>query len=101
MKIVIKSIIAILLIGCLLKMPYGYFQFIRIAGCIGFVYLAYTEFEKKNMVTGISCAGIAILLNPIFKIHFTRHLWNTIDVIIAILLIIWVGIDFIQEKHSV
>jgi hypothetical protein len=31
--------------------------------------------------------------NPVYKIHFTRKLWNDIDLVIAILLLIWVIFD--------
>ena len=97
MKIIIKLIIAALLFGCLLKVPYGYFQFVRIAGCIGFCYLAYSRFHDGKALTGIFCVACAILLNPVFKIYFTRNVWNDIDVIIAILLLVWVIIDVITE----
>ena len=80
-----------LLIGCLFNVPYGYFQFIRIAGCLGFAYLAYNEFEDNKTVTGLFCIACAILLNPVFKIHFTRKVWNNIDLVIAILLLIWIA----------
>ena len=40
MKIVIKLIIAVLLLGCLAKMPYGYYQFIKLL-CIGLGWLAF------------------------------------------------------------
>ena len=38
----IKIILAILFFLCLADMPYGYYQFVRFAGLIGFVILAYT-----------------------------------------------------------
>ncbi len=93
MIVIIKLLIAALLIGCLFNVPYGYFQFIRIAGCIGFAYLAYNEFNYKRNITGILSVACAILLNPVYKIHFTRKLWNDIDLVIAILLLIWVIFD--------
>lgn len=93
MTVIIKLLIAALLIGCLFNVPYGYFQFIRIAGCIGFAYLAYNEFNYKRNITGILSVACAILLNPVYKIHFTRKLWNDIDLVIAILLLIWVIFD--------
>lgn len=94
-KPIIKTLIAVLLIGCIFKVPYGYFQFIRIAGCIGLAYLAYFEFEANKMPTGVLCVAGAILLNPVYKIHFVRSLWNTIDLIMAALLIIWIVIDLV------
>jgi hypothetical protein len=84
MNTIIKLIIAALLFGCLLDVPYGYFQFIRIACFIGFAYLAYQEFEEKKNIKGIVWAACAILLNPVIKIHFTRGVWNNIDLVIAI-----------------
>lgn len=93
MNTIIKLILVALLFGCLLNVPYGYFQFVRLAGCAGFIYLAYQEFENNNPITGILSALCAILLNPIFKIHFTRQLWNKIDVSIAIGLLIWIVFD--------
>ena len=101
MTVIIKLLIAGLLIGCLFNVPYGYFQFIRIAGCIGFIYLAWVEFKENRIVTGIFSAACAILLNPVFKIYFTRKLWNDIDVVIAVLLLIWVIFDlYLQYGKS-
>jgi hypothetical protein len=101
MKITIKLIISLLLIGCVAHMPYGYYQFIRIAGCAGFAYLAYIEFEENKVITGILCVAAAILLNPIFKIHFERKLWNEIDIVLAAALILWLIIDlYLQDGKS-
>ena len=100
MTAIIKILIAALLIGCLFKVPYGYFQFIRIAGCIGFCYLAYKEFEEKRTTTGLLSVAFAILLNPVFKIHFTRKIWNNIDLVIAIGLIIWVIFESLIKKQK-
>lgn len=97
----IKLLIAALLIGCLLKVPYGYFQFVRIAGCIGFCYLAYKEFEEDRVISGILSVTCIILLNPVFKIHFTRKTWNNIDLIIAIGLLVWLCYERLITKHKV
>ena len=93
MSIKIRILISLLLLGCLLDVPYGYFQFIRVTGFVGFIYLSYLEFINKKRTIIILTVICAILLNPIFKIHFTRRIWNNIDLIIAIGLIIWVISD--------
>lgn len=36
----IKIILAVLLLGCLIDFPYGYYQFVRFTAMAGFVYLA-------------------------------------------------------------
>ncbi len=101
MKTIIKVIIAALLLGCLLKVPYGYFQFVRIAACAGFIYLAWQEFESKNSILGVLWAACAILFNPIYKIHFTRKVWNQIDVVVAVALLICLIIElYLQYGKS-
>lgn len=86
-----------LLLACLLKMPYGFYQFVRIAGFILFSWLAYIEYNEHKFFIAIMCACIAILLNPIFKIYFTRDLWNKIDLIIATALTVWIIIDLLNK----
>jgi len=63
-------------------------------------YLAYEERKQPALMLG--CIGIAILLNPVFKVHFDKHTWNIIDVAIAIALVVWVAIDLavINRKRN-
>lgn len=82
---IVKMGLAVMLFLCLLRMPYGYFQFVRIAGCVGFIYLL---FSKDNIYFKIAWIVSIILLNPIFKIIIHKHDWHIIDVIIAIFLLI-------------
>ena len=98
MNTTIRLILAILLLICWLKVPYGYFQFIRLAGCIAFLWLSYEEFNIKRRVTAILCILGAIILNPIFKIHFARLTWNVIDTVLAGLLLIWAILIFTNGK---
>ena len=100
MKTVIKLLTILLLAGCLLKMPYGYFQFVRLAGFVLFGWLAYKENQEKRPILALLCILAAILLNPIVKIHFIRQLWNIIDAILAGLLIIWVIVDLILLRYG-
>lgn len=95
-KIIIKIIIAGLLLGCLGDMPYGYFQIVRLISCALFCWLAYIEYQEKRIVTTAVSIGLALLLNPIAKVHFKRQIWNNIDLIIAIALVIWIVVDLIQ-----
>ena len=77
----IKIVLALLLLGCLADMPYGYFQFVRFLGLIGFGLLAFQEKEKGNDGFFLLWVVSAILINPIFKISLGRGLWNIVDVI--------------------
>ena len=91
----VKIILAICLTICFLKLPYGYYQFLRIAGTISFLFLAYQS--RDNLIFKIIWIVSAILLNPIFKIYFTKPTWNIIDFILAFILIISI---FIKSNIS-
>lgn len=69
-------------------MPYGYYQFIRFVAFIGFSILAYFAYQQKREVEIIVYAALAILFQPLFKIALGRELWNVIDVVVTIGLII-------------
>ena len=86
-KNILKIALSILLLLCLLKMPYGYFQLVRFIGMVIFIILAYFEKDKTNKTLMIVWICSAVLINPFIKIALGRFIWNIIDVIWAILLI--------------
>lgn len=84
----IKIGLSILLLLCLADMPYGYFQILRFVSLIGFVILGFDAYQKKNQIEVIIYIFLAILFQPLLKISFGRTLWNIIDFIVAIGLIL-------------
>jgi len=88
LSIIIKISLSILFLVCLFDMPYFYYQFIRILGLTCFLILAYFEHQKNNKIWMIVWVCSAIIINPIIKIPLGRTLWNIVDVIWVILLII-------------
>lgn len=90
---IMKVVLAGLFFLCLLDMPYGFYQFVRFVGLIGFVILAYQSNEQGKQVEMIIYGALAILFQPFFKITLGREIWNIIDVIIGIGLIlsIWIS----------
>ncbi len=93
----IKLVLAILFILCLLDMPYGFYQFIRFAGLIGFVVLAYQANLKGRQTEIIIYGGLALLFQPFFKISLGRQIWNLVDIIVGIGLVISI---FIKSKEG-
>lgn len=90
---IIKVVLAGLFFLCLLDMPYGFYQFVRFAGLFGFVILAYQVNEQGKQVEMIIYGALAILFQPFFKIALGREIWNIVDVIVGIGLIlsIWIS----------
>ena len=88
MNKIIKIPLAILLLLCLLNMPYGFYEFVRFIALIGFGILAYQAKEKEDKTELIIFISLALLFQPFFKIALGRTLWNIVDVITAIYLLI-------------
>ena len=97
MTIVIKITLALLFFICLFDMPYGYYQFVRFAGLIGFVILAYQAHEQGRQTEMFIYGGLALLFQPLFKIALGRDIWNIVDVVAGIGLIISI---FMKPKES-
>ena len=81
-KIII--IVSILLLLCLFNMPYGYYEFVRFASSLSFAYLAYSSNQQKHNNEVIIYIALAILFQPFVKFAFGRTIWNVIDVIVAV-----------------
>lgn len=84
----VKIILSILLLTCLANMPYGYFMIVRFAALIGFGYLAYVSVNFKSKTIFWVYLSLAILFQPLIKIPLGRELWNVLDVLAAILLLL-------------
>ncbi|HSW69787.1 MAG TPA: DUF6804 family protein [Gammaproteobacteria bacterium] len=85
-RFIIWLIPAILSIIALAKLPYGYYQFLRIVICIAASYLIYREYNLNNVLNIWSAvfALLAILFNPIIPIHLPREVWGFFNVACAI-----------------
>lgn len=82
----VQVLIAILLLLALANLPYGYYQFLRIGVFIAAGMLAWRNAQVEGMVTWVYVmAGVALLFNPIFPIHFQRVEWAWLDIITAII----------------
>ena len=88
MKNGIKTILALLFFLCLLEMPYGFYQFVRFAGLVGFSILAYQANQQGKQTVMFIYIGLAIIFQPLIKISFGRQIWNVIDIVVGIGLII-------------
>ncbi|HMO40009.1 MAG TPA: hypothetical protein PKC76_11275 [Saprospiraceae bacterium] len=84
----IKIILAILFFICIADMPYGYYQFVRFVGLIGFAILAFQAYEQGRQTEIFIYGGLALLFQPFFKIALGREMWNIVDVIVGIGLLI-------------
>ena len=94
----IKITLSILFFLCLADMSYGYFQFVRFASCIAFGYLAYESNEEKRKNEMIVYIALALLFQPFIKIPLGRELWNLVDFLVGIGLLI--SLIFDSKKRT-
>jgi len=93
----IKIILTILFFLCLADMPYGFYQFVRFAGLVGFAILAYQANQQGRETEMIIYGGLALLFQPFFKIALGREIWNIVDVVVGIGLLISI---FMKRNES-
>ena len=78
-------------------MPYGFYQFVRFAGLIGFAILAYQANQQGRQTEMIIFGGLALLFQPFFKVALGRQMWNIVDVVVGLGLIVSI---FIKPKSQ-
>jgi hypothetical protein len=95
---VVKIILAVLLLLCLLHLPYGYYQLIRFIATGSFLFFGFSSSAKGENNFVFLYLGLAILFQPIFKIALGRELWNIVDVLVSIFLIVSLFPSFLNQK---
>jgi hypothetical protein len=81
-------IAALMLLGALGSWPYGYYQLLRWVTCGAGIWIAVVAYSWQKVWVTWLFGIIAVLFNPLVPIHLTKEIWQTIDVICAILFII-------------
>ncbi len=79
-------------------MPYGFYQLVRFSGLVGFAILAYQANQQNKQTEMIVYGGLALLFQPFFKIALGRQVWNIVDVVVAVGLILSLFVK--PKKHS-
>ena len=81
-------------------MPYGYYELVRFLALVGFGVLAYEANKEDKNTQMIMYAGLALLFQPFFKIALGRELWNIVDVIVGIALLISIFTGSLSEREK-
>lgn len=84
----------------LADLPYGYYQLLRIVVTVCATWIAYVFYRHKNPFGVAVFGAMAVLFNPIAKIHMERDIHAILNVVTAVILVIglWVGSRGKQEK---
>lgn len=86
--IIIKSVLIVLLLLCLLPMPYVYYIIVRYVTTICMIIFVNKDNPGKSFLKYIFYVIMGCLFNPFIIIELPRIAWNTIDLTLAILFLI-------------
>ena len=84
----VQLILSVGLMLCLCEMPYGYYNLIRFASCIVFGIMSLNAYKRDNNIECVGYAALGMLFQPLFKIALGREIWQVVDIIAVIVLII-------------
>ncbi len=86
----VNIILAILLLLCLAPMPYGYYQLVRFVSMVIFAVMAYRYWSQEKKGLAVTFGALALLFQPFLKVALGRTMWNIVDIVVAIGLLILV-----------
>lgn len=81
-------LLAAMLLLCLIPMPYGYYSLVRFSAMVGFGVIAYKYYQAKNEELVWTFGALALLFQPFIKIALGRLIWNVVDVVVGVGLVI-------------
>lgn len=83
---------AVMLLVCLLPMPYGYYNLVRIVTMAAFAIKAVDYRKTGKTELCIGCIAAVVLFQPLVPISLGRLIWAIIDVIAALFFFFCAGI---------
>ena len=87
MPVGIIYIAAGMLIVAVAPLPYGYYILLRLVATGVFAWSAYVAYERQYKALPWVLALLAVLFNPVIKIHLPREIWAAIDIAAGIILL--------------
>ena len=82
---IIYAVAALLALGAA-PLPYGYYMFLRLVACAAFGLAAFISYQRKAKILPFAYGALALLFNPIFKVHLPKETWAAVDVASALFL---------------
>ena len=84
----LKLFLAVVLLACLLPLPYGFYTLVRFGSMVAFAIFAFLYYERNSKKIAVIFGSLALLFQPFIKIVLGRSVWNFVDVAVAILLVV-------------
>ncbi len=91
----LKITCILLLCFSLMKLPIGYYTFLRIAVCGTAAFAAYNYYQINQKVWAWLFGIIAVIFNPLIPLYLGKSTWSVIDILNAMFFL--VSIIFLRE----
>lgn len=88
MPIAVIYICAVMLFIGAAPLPYGYYTLLRLVACGVFAFAAFVSFERKNKILPWVFCLLALLFNPIIKVHLPKEAWALVDIAAGVFLLV-------------
>lgn len=87
MPVAIIYICAAMLFLGAAPLPYGYYTLLRLVACGVFAFAAFVAYDRKSKALPWVYGFMALVFNPIIKIHLPKEMWVVVDIVAGILLL--------------
>ena len=81
-----NKLLATLIFLAVLPFPYGYYEILRVAVCLGIIFMLISSWSTLDSATKAILIVIALLFNPFSPIYLSKMVWVVIDFIAGIYL---------------
>ena len=81
-----NKILAALLFIAVLPLPYAYYEFLRVAVCLGVIYIIIKGWSLLDSPQRAVLIVMAVLFNPFSPIYLSKIIWVLIDGVAGIYL---------------
>jgi uncharacterized membrane protein YoaK (UPF0700 family) len=80
--------------------PYNFYTVLRWICCAVFVYSAFTAHEKNRVAWTWIFGALAVLYNPIFRVHLDRSTWATVNWLTVAAIAVATAFFWPRDKES-
>ena len=85
---ILKTILIVsglMLVFAISNLPYGYYQFLRLAIFVSGLFTAYNFYKLEKAVLAVGFGFAALLFNPVSPVYLDKSIWVLIDLAVAFL----------------
>ena len=82
----------------LADLPYGYYQLLRIVVSASAAWIAYSFYRHDSKFAVATFGAIAVIFNPIAKIHMEREVHAVFNVLTGIALMVGLWLEIQRRK---